>query len=94
MVTLHGRLRLFVCFFFFSTGIKIIFSMREISINCKLQGNKEQSSSKKTTVDDSGACVASEPHVCVYTGEHQPHQHAGAAGGEPVGEPAGRPARR
>jgi hypothetical protein len=32
--------------------------------------------------------------VCVYIGKHQPHQHARAAGGEPVGEPAGRPARR
>jgi len=27
-------------------------------------------------------------------GEHQPDQHAGAAGGEPVGEPAGGPAGR
>ncbi len=32
--------------------------------------------------------------MCVCTDEHQPHQHAGVAGGEPVGEPAGRSARR
>jgi hypothetical protein len=61
MVTLHGRVGFgWGCLFvlsFFIPGIKIIFSMSQISSTCKLQGNKEQSSLKKTTVDSSGAPV-------------------------------------